>query len=176
GKEVDFKVFSQWTGCGHPSQDFTIIHSHSNLAFSKSFILTPQTKTLNSQQYPSSRFQSSAISEQHRRTSDQVPYAVSQPRKILRLGDLEMKFLGLEIRVLVIGFGQMHRSATSDLVKQDSVGHTARTDSDIKCAKDSAKEVGDKAASESDAARNQNQLVCKEPQPIGEGLVTSSMT
>ena len=70
----------------------------------------------------------------------------------------------------------MHRSATSSLVRQDSVGHIARTDTDIKCAKDPAKEVGDKAASENDAARDQNQLVCKEPQPIGEGFVTSSMT
>jgi len=87
-----------------------------------------------------------------------------------------MKFLGLEIKVPVIGSGQMHRSATSDLAKQDSVGHIARTDSDTKCVKDPAKEVGDKAASESDAARNHNQLVCKEPQPIGEGFVTSSVT
>ena len=49
----------------------------------------------------------------------------------------------------------MHRSATSSLARQDSVGHIARTDTDIKCAK----EVGDKAASENDAARDQNQLV-----------------
>ncbi|MFW9794510.1 MAG: hypothetical protein ACFFEE_09415 [Candidatus Thorarchaeota archaeon] len=27
-KEVCFTAFTQWTGCGHPSQDFTIIHSH----------------------------------------------------------------------------------------------------------------------------------------------------
>jgi prephenate dehydrogenase len=66
-----------------------------------------------------------------------------------------MKFLGLEIEVLVIGSGQMHRSTTSDLVKQDSVGHIVRTDTDTKCAKDPAKEVGDKAASENGAARTQ---------------------
>ena len=53
----------------------------------------------------------------------------------------------------------MHRSATSSLARQDSVGHIARTDTDIKCAKDPTKEVGDKAASENDAARDQNQLV-----------------
>lgn len=70
-----------------------------------------------------------------------------------------MKFLGLEIKVLVLGSGQMHRSATSSLARQDRVGHIARTDTDIKCAKDPAKEVGDKAASENDAARNRNQLV-----------------
>ncbi len=83
-----------------------------------------------------------------------------------------MKVLGLEIKVLVLGSGQMHRSATSDLAKQNSVGYIALTDTDIKCAKDPAKEVGDKAASENDAARNHNRLVCKEPQPIGEGFVT----
>jgi hypothetical protein len=70
-----------------------------------------------------------------------------------------MKFLGLEIKVPVLGSVQMHRSATSSLARQDSVGHIAHTDTDIKCAKDPAKEVGDKAASENDAARDQNQLV-----------------
>jgi hypothetical protein len=70
-----------------------------------------------------------------------------------------MKFLGLEIKVPVLGSGQMHRSATSSLARQDSVGHIARKDTDIKCAKDPAMEVGDKAASENDAARDQNQLV-----------------
>jgi hypothetical protein len=70
-----------------------------------------------------------------------------------------MKVLGLEIKVLVVGFGQMHRSAISNLKKQFNVGHIARTDTDIKCAKDHAKEFGDKAASESDAARNHNPLV-----------------
>ncbi|MFW9794509.1 MAG: hypothetical protein ACFFEE_09410 [Candidatus Thorarchaeota archaeon] len=81
-----------------------------------------------------------------------------------------MKVLGLEIKVPILGSGQMHRSATSDPAKQDSVGLIALTDSDIKCAKNPDKEVGDKAASENDAARDQNQLVCKEPQPIDEGL------
>jgi len=70
----------------------------------------------------------------------------------------------------------MHRSATSSLARQASVGHIARTDTDTKCAKARTKEVGDKAASKNDAARNRNQLVCKEPQPIGEGIVPSSMT
>jgi hypothetical protein len=87
-----------------------------------------------------------------------------------------MKFLGLEIKVLVLGSRQMHRSAISDLLKQDCVGHIVRTDTDIKCAKDPAKEVGDKTASDNGAARTQNQLVCKEPQPIDERFVTSSMT
>ncbi|MFW9813110.1 MAG: hypothetical protein ACFFF9_11690, partial [Candidatus Thorarchaeota archaeon] len=44
GKEVDFKVFSQWTGCGHPSQDFTIIRSQSYQAFSERIILASQTR------------------------------------------------------------------------------------------------------------------------------------
>jgi hypothetical protein len=53
----------------------------------------------------------------------------------------------------------MHRSATSSLARQASVGYIARTDTDTKCTKDRAKEVGDKAASKNDAARNRNQLV-----------------
>ncbi len=39
-KEVYFGIDTLWTGCGHESQDFTIIHSHSYQAFSKSLILS----------------------------------------------------------------------------------------------------------------------------------------
>ncbi len=70
----------------------------------------------------------------------------------------------------------MHRSAISSLARHASVGHIACTDTDTKCVKDPAKEVGDKTVSENDAARDHNQLVCKEPQPIGEGSMPSSMT
>jgi hypothetical protein len=47
GKCVMFEIMTYWTGCvpgEEPSQDFTIIHSHSQRAFSKWFILTLQTK------------------------------------------------------------------------------------------------------------------------------------
>jgi hypothetical protein len=46
GKKVWFNWCTDWTGCPEPDQRFTIIHSHSYWAFSKSFILTLQTKTL----------------------------------------------------------------------------------------------------------------------------------
>jgi hypothetical protein len=53
----------------------------------------------------------------------------------------------------------MHKSGTSDLAKQDSVGNIALTDIDIKCVKAPAKEVGDEAASETVDVKNHNQLV-----------------
>ncbi|MFW9787671.1 MAG: hypothetical protein ACFFE2_11485 [Candidatus Thorarchaeota archaeon] len=49
GKYVTLEIMTYWTGChpgDEPSQDFTIIHSHSNQAFSKRFILTLQTHIL----------------------------------------------------------------------------------------------------------------------------------
>jgi len=49
GKCVDFYIMTYWTGCvpgDQPSQDFTIIPSHSYQAFSKCFILTLQTNIL----------------------------------------------------------------------------------------------------------------------------------
>ncbi|MFX1483644.1 MAG: hypothetical protein ACFFCP_10685 [Promethearchaeota archaeon] len=52
GKAVDLDYVTDWTGCGHKSQDFTVIHSHSYRAFSERFILTLQTHTLTTQFYP----------------------------------------------------------------------------------------------------------------------------
>ncbi len=46
-KYVWFNWCTDWTGCPEPNQRFTIIHSHSYRALSKSFILTLQTKPLN---------------------------------------------------------------------------------------------------------------------------------
>ena len=48
GKEVCLSITTYWTGCRpheQPSQDFTIIHSHSHQAFSKCDILTLKTHT-----------------------------------------------------------------------------------------------------------------------------------
>jgi hypothetical protein len=47
GKEVCLRIHTQWTGCRpheQPSQDFTIIHSHSYQAFSKWIILAVKTR------------------------------------------------------------------------------------------------------------------------------------
>jgi hypothetical protein len=46
GKCVEFYIMTYWTGCvpgEEPSQDFTIISTHSNQSYSKCFILTLQT-------------------------------------------------------------------------------------------------------------------------------------
>jgi hypothetical protein len=62
-KEVYFYYDTYWTGCGHESQHFTMIHSHSYWAFSKCFILTRHTQTLNPHQNNPFRSLSGAISE-----------------------------------------------------------------------------------------------------------------
>ncbi|MGD9397535.1 MAG: hypothetical protein PVJ05_13960, partial [Candidatus Thorarchaeota archaeon] len=46
GKCVNFYIMTYWTGCvpgEEPSQDFTIIPTHSDRSYSKCFILTLQT-------------------------------------------------------------------------------------------------------------------------------------
>jgi hypothetical protein len=70
-----------------------------------------------------------------------------------------MKVLGLQVRVPVLGSRQMHDCPPNDLVNQDSVGQLARTDTDIKCAKVLAKEVGDKTQSENVDTKNPNEFM-----------------
>ena len=43
-----------------------------------------------------------------------------------------MKVLGLQVKILVLGSGQMHECASNDLAKQDNVGQLALTNSDTK--------------------------------------------
>jgi hypothetical protein len=83
-KYVWFNWCTDWTGCPQPDQRFTIIHSHSFRAFSKSLILTRQTQTLNPHQNNQLSSLFGTISEQHKRTSNQVLYAGLHPGMILR--------------------------------------------------------------------------------------------
>ena len=98
---------------------------------------------------------------------DPVPYAILKHRMTLRQGDLEMKFLGHQVKVLVIGIGQMHKLLSQDLAKQDRAGHGI---------------YGHRyqvSVGSCYGGRRQNYVrKCrlKEPQPIGEGSVTSLMT
>ena len=62
-KEVCFSFDTYWTGCGHVSQHFTVIHSQSFRAFSKSFILTQKPNTLTPQLTISLQSLSGVISE-----------------------------------------------------------------------------------------------------------------
>ena len=76
----------------------------------------------------------------------------------LRQGDLEMKFLGHQVKVLVIGIGQMHKLLSQDLAKQDRAGHGIYGHR-YQVSVGLAMEVGDKTTSENADSKNRNQLV-----------------